>query len=186
MKLRMAENSLFAILLRSPWWISLVLAAIVALVARLALPADLFWFGAFGGLPFVVIAVMAARRQWRAPSAAQLARTAAQAQTLAWRDFAAALEAGWRRQGFDVTRREGGADFVLRKGDTNTLVSARRWKAASLGLEPLRELQAALDAAELRHGAIVALGDITPQAARYAADHGIRVLGVAELAGLLG
>ena len=76
MKLRMAENSLFAILLRSPWWISLGLAAIVALVARLALPADLFWFGAFGGLPFVVIAVMAARRQWRAPSAAQLARTA--------------------------------------------------------------------------------------------------------------
>jgi restriction system protein len=74
-KFRMAEKSLFAILLRSPWWISLVLAGVIALVSKLALPAEMFWFGAMGGFPFLVIAVMAARRQMQQPSAARVQQT---------------------------------------------------------------------------------------------------------------
>ena len=74
MKFRMAEKSLFAILLRSSWWISLALAVAFAAVSRLLLPPDLFWFGAMGGFPFLVIAVLAARRQLREPRAAQIGR----------------------------------------------------------------------------------------------------------------
>ncbi|MBN8509743.1 MAG: restriction endonuclease, partial [Burkholderiales bacterium] len=69
MKLRMAENSLFAILLRSPWWVSLAIAAALALLARLLLPERFVAVGAFGaGFPFVVIAAIAAWRRLRAPS----------------------------------------------------------------------------------------------------------------------
>ena len=39
MKLKMSENSLFAILLRSPWWISMVLVAVFALASGALLPA---------------------------------------------------------------------------------------------------------------------------------------------------
>jgi restriction system protein len=53
MKLRMNDNSLFAILLRSPWWASALLAVGVFGVARLLVPP---FYAAFVPLPFVVIA----------------------------------------------------------------------------------------------------------------------------------
>ncbi len=78
-----------------------------------------------------------------------------------------------------------GADLALRKAGATTLVHARRWKAASLGVEPLRELKAAIDQAEARDGLVVALGDLTPQAVRFASANGIRVIALPELAQLL-
>lgn len=39
MKLKMAEKSLFAILLRSPWWVSFSLVAVFALASKALLPA---------------------------------------------------------------------------------------------------------------------------------------------------
>lgn len=189
MKFRMAEKSLFAILLRSPWWISLALAGVVALVSKLALPADLVVFGAMGGFPFLVIAVMALRRQWRTPSAARVQQVLETVVALSWREFSAALEEGWTREGYAVSRREGrnstGADFALVKAGQTTLVSGKRWKAASLGVEPLRELQAAIAQAEARGGIFVALGDVTPQASVFAKAQGIQVLQAPELAQLL-
>ncbi len=38
MQFKMKENSLFAVLLRSPWWISFLVAAAIGLVATLAMP----------------------------------------------------------------------------------------------------------------------------------------------------
>jgi restriction system protein len=38
MKLKMSEKSLFAILLRSPWWWSFLIAAVLMLLARVFLP----------------------------------------------------------------------------------------------------------------------------------------------------
>ncbi len=189
MKFRMSDQSLFAILLRSPWWISLVLSMVPALIARLALSPELFWFGAMGGFPFLVIAVLAARRQLREPSAARVQQTLAAAASMPWPAFSAALEDGWLQDGFTVTRRtgrdSGGADFAIHKAGLTTLVSGKRWKAASLGVEPLRELKAAVDQAEAHDGVFVALGDVTPQAAKFAKDHRIRVLQAPELVKLL-
>ena len=156
MKFRMAERSLFAILLRSPWWISLALAGVIALIARLALPAEMFWFGAMGGFPFLVIAVMAARRQMKEPSAgARAADAGGRRSHVLARLFGRAgrrlAQAGLHRDPARRARR-GGADFAIHKAGVTTLVSGKRWKAASLGVEPLRELKAAIDKAEARDG----------------------------------
>ena len=70
----MAPNSLFAILLRSPWWASLALAAALALLARALLPERFAAAGMLGSFPFVIIAAVAAAKQWRAPSATQTAQ----------------------------------------------------------------------------------------------------------------
>ena len=69
MKFKMAPNSLFAVLLRKPWWVSLAVAAAFALVALALLPVDLKVVGALGALPFLGISVVALVRQWHAPSA---------------------------------------------------------------------------------------------------------------------
>ena len=92
MKLKMAQNSLFAILLRSPWWASLGVAVGLALLMRLLLPAQYAVAGMLGSFPFVIIAGMAAWRQLRAPSAAQLESTLQRLNAMNSREFADAID----------------------------------------------------------------------------------------------
>ena len=50
----MPPNSLFAVLLRSPWWISFALVGLIALVAFALLPAQYAVVGALGVRPWVM------------------------------------------------------------------------------------------------------------------------------------
>ena len=139
MKFKMAKNSLFAILLRSPWWISLALAVAVGVVSVVLLPADYRVVGAVSGLPFAVISVMALVKQWHVPSAERVAQVQAAVAGLAWPAFSALLEQAFQRDGYTVTRHLGAAaDFVLERQGRRMLVSAKRWKTARIGLEALR------------------------------------------------
>ncbi len=179
----MASNSLFAILLRSAWWISAALAAAVGLVAWALLPADYRAAGALSGFPFAVIAVMAAWQQRHAPSAARVDQTTQALSSMAWPAFADLLEQAFRRDGYTVQRRSGSAaDFELERKGRKMLVCAKRWKSARAGLEPLRELQAARDAAEAPDALWIGLGALTDTARPFAAEHGIAVWQAAELA----
>ena len=104
MKWKMAENSLFAILLRSPWWISLGIGVALALLMRVLLPPEYAAPAMLGSFPFLVIAAMAAWKQLRAPSAAQVEQTLQRLQAMNSRDFIAALEAAFRAEGHEVRR----------------------------------------------------------------------------------
>ena len=72
MKFQMAKNSLFAILLRSPWWLSFAIAAGLFTAAGLWLP-GLYAF--FIALPFGVIACYVGWQQLGTPSAKRVAAT---------------------------------------------------------------------------------------------------------------
>jgi restriction system protein len=186
MKLEMAKDSLFAILLRSPWWMSFGIAAGIAVVARLVLPEKYAIAGALGGTPFIVVGAIAAWRQLRAPSAARVTSTLEAVGAMPWRDFASTLEDAFRRDGYVVTRLPGPqADFEIVKAGRTSLVSCKRWKAASTGVEPLRELHAAREAREAHDGIYVAVGGVTDNARRFAAANRIRVLEGAQLAPML-
>jgi restriction system protein len=186
LKFRMSENSLFAILLRKPWWISLAAACLVALLAAVALPRQYAGYGIVSGLPFLAICVIAAIRQAGTPSAAQAAATIEQARSMSWNAFSAAMEEGLRRDGYDVTRLAiPEADFSISKAGRVSLVSCKRWKAASSGFEPLRDLRRCIEAREAQHGIYVAVGEINEKARRFAAQNGIRLMRGAELATLL-
>ena len=67
----MAQNSLFAILLRSRWWISMACGLVIVLLCMAVLPADIRVVGAMGSLPFFVVGAIAARRQWGQPGSAR-------------------------------------------------------------------------------------------------------------------
>ena len=183
MKLQMARNSLFAVLLRSPWWVSLLVAAVRVLLAAALLPAAYRTVGALSALPFVVIAALAARRQWGQPRAAQVARTAAALGTASWPQFAALLEQAFRRDGYTVQRGDADAfDFVLERKGRTMLVAARRWKSARTGLETLRALQAARDRMQAPDALLIGLGELTDNARPFAAEHRIAIWHAAELA----
>ena len=132
MKLKMAENSLFAILLRKPWWISLAIAAGLSLVLAALLPDEYRVVGALSTFPFVVIAALAAWRQAQLPSASEVARTQESVVAMSWSAFSARLEEAFRHDGFEV--RPGTAapvDFELQR-------QGRRMSVSSVLIEQLR------------------------------------------------
>jgi restriction system protein len=187
MPIKMKENSLFAILLRSRWWISFLVAAAVGLLAVALMPSPYKPLALFSGAPFFVIGCMAAWRQFKAPTPAAVTRTLERATAMSSRDFLQAVEQGLRRRGYTVTPYAGpGADLRAEKDDKVLLLACRRWKAARHGADAVRELEAAMRAASAASGAYLALNELTEQARRQAADSGIDVIRDARLAELLG
>ena len=183
MNFKMPRNSLFAVLLRAPWWVSLAIAAGLSLVLAALLPAEYRVAGALSTFPFLVIGALAAWRQAQRPSAAEVARTQERVAAMAWPAFAALLEEAFRRDGFEV--RPGVAspvDFELARSGRRMLVSARRWKSAQTGVEPLRALQAARRAADTSDALLICMGGLTDTARPYATEHSIQVWQAAELA----
>jgi restriction system protein len=179
----MAPNSLFATLLRSPWWVSIAIAAVMALLALAALPKDYRVGGALSGLPFIVLGVMAARRQWRLPSAARVSQTLEAVSSMSWPVFSKLLEEAFRRDGYAV--RPGpaaAADFELERQGRKMLVCARRWKSARTGVDALRALQAAREAVEAPDALYICLGELTDNARPFAAESRIAIWQAAELA----
>ena len=183
MKFKMAPNSLFAVLLRSPWWISLAIGVVLGGVAMAVLPVAYRAVGAVSGFPFIVIAAMAAWRGRDKPSAALIEHSAKALAAMGWPAFANALEAAFKRDGFTVQRVEGKAyDFDIERAGRRMLVAARRWKSAHSGLEPLRALQAAREASEAPDALLIALGELSEPAAKLAATQRIAVWRAPELA----
>ena len=206
MKLKMAQNSLFAILLRKPWWISIALVVGIALAARALVPQPYVVFGMMGGFPFLVIGIMAAWRQWHAPDPERMAQALQKAGAMSWRDFSDVIEKAFGHQGYAVTRLNadshrkskrsgngngngngpaGAADFSLERGGQTTLLKCKRWKAANLGVEPLRDLAALREAQGADQCIFISLSLPTDKAQRFARENSVQLVCEADLAKML-
>jgi restriction system protein len=180
-KFKMSEKSLFAVLLRSPWWISFVLVAVIALLAGALLPGEYKGVGMLGGFPFFVIGCMALWRQRNLPSPALVEKGLEKLGAMSWRDFSVVLDTAFTRQGYTVSQLSGGADLLLEKKHVRTVVSAKRWKAAAMGVEPLRELVSRRDALEASNSVCISLGQVSAKAQEFAADNRISLITGADL-----
>lgn len=186
MKLKMSQNSIFAVLLRSPWWMSAGVAVVLCVGGFAALPLEFAAMGVFAAVPFAVISIMAAYKQLRAPSGTRVQAVTEAAAAMSWTEFAATVEAGFKRDGCEVERLQSpGADFALTKDGHVAIVSAKRWKAARVGVEPLRELQAAREKRGAREAIYIALGDVSDNAWSYAKSQGVSLMTAPELTKLL-
>jgi restriction system protein len=183
MKLKLHQNSLFAILARSSWWVSALIAAGVFGVTKLFMPLGL---AAFAASPFVFIMFYTGWKQLKAPSPAKVAASIERLSALPREEFTAALEAGWKREGYEVSRAGGAFDLEMRRAGRLAVVVCRRWKAASTGVEPLRELHVAGNKREADDLFYVAAGEVTAQAQTFAAENRVRIVGGAELVRLAG
>jgi len=183
LKFRMAQNSLFAILLRSPWWISAAIALALALFGLAVLSDPFRILAIVSGVPFALIGAVAARRQWHLPSAARVSETRDALARMPWSAFGDLLEQSFRRDGYTVSKSKAGAvDFELNRNGRRMLVCARRWKSARTGLEAVQALQAERDAADQPDGLYIGLGALTDTALPFAKEHGIAVWDAGELA----
>lgn len=182
MKWKIPENSIFAMLLRQGWWVSALAALATFVVVQNFMP---WGYALFSTLPFTVIALMVAWKQVFGPGGARAEKALEKIRDMAWEDFAQALERGYQAEGYTVRRVDGVADFELEKLGYLTLVSARRWKAARTGTEPLRELAAAGEKREARECQYVVAGELTEQARVFARQKGVKLVEGAELARLV-
>jgi restriction system protein len=179
----MAKRSLFSILSRSPWWLSVILAAVVFMAVRQFIP-DYVAFAA--ALPFLVIGAYAGWRQSRAPDPQRVEQMLATLRSMSWQEFAGVMEAAFRSDGYTVAvLSRGAADFELRKGSRVALACCKRWKVAQTGIEPLRELLLAKQAAGAQECIYAAAGELSRNARQFAAQEQIRLLCEAELAQFL-
>lgn len=186
MQWTMNENSLFAVLLRSRWWISIALAVGFSASGAAFLPQPYTIAGLLMGAPFLVIGCIAAWKQLRLPSSKRIERTIVSAQAMSVPDFNRELMDGFRRDGYDVDPAPGkGYDFSVRKDYRRAVVVSRRFKVARTGVEPLRETLAAREGAEAQDALYIALGEVTDQARAFADKHAIRIFGGPELARIL-
>ena len=183
-RLKMSQNSLFAILLRSHWWISLVVALFIVLLARLVVPEAYASYALSFAVPFVVIAAIAAWKQRHVPGEAQVRALVERVSPMGWAEFSALLEDAYRRQGGTVTRVEGGADLLVERSRRLSVVAARRWKAASHGLPALRDLVAERERRGAHEALYVALNPLSDKGLLYAREHGVVVVDAAALASL--
>ena len=183
-RLKMSQNSLFAILLRSHWWISLVVALFIVLLARLVVPEAYASYALSFAVPFVVIAAIAAWKQRHVPGEAQVRALVERVSPMGWAEFSALLEDAYRRQGGTVTRVEGGADLLVERSRRLSVVAARRWKAASHGLPALRELVAERERRGAHEALYVALNPLSDKGLLYAREYGVVVVDAAALASL--
>jgi restriction system protein len=183
MALKMHENSLFAVLLRSPWWVSALVAGGIFFLVRI-------WFAvgyaAAAALPFGVITAYLLWKQLRQPSAEQVAKKLEKIAAMPAEEFARALEAGFRKEGWSVERLKGPhADLQLTQGWRVALVASKRWKAAHSGIEALKELEALRAEKKAEQCVWVTAGDLSDAAKKFAVEKNFRVVGGAELAKLL-
>jgi restriction system protein len=85
-----------------------------------------------------------------------------------------------------VKRVAGAADFELERAGRLSLVAAKRWKASSTGVEPLKELVAAGEAREAVECMYVLAGELTQNALGFAKKARIKWVRGAELVKLVG
>ncbi len=179
----MARKTLFSVLSRAPWWISVATAAALFATLRMFVP-DIA--AAAAALPFLVIACYAGWRQLRAPSATNITATLGKVRGMPWENFSAIICEAFRRDGYAVTEIfKEAVDLKLDKNGRITLVSCKRWKVAQTGVGPLRELFEAKEAQDAADCIYIAAGDFTANARAFAAEKSIRLLHDAPLAELV-
>ena len=186
MKFEIPPQSLFAVLMRSPWWVSAGISAAIILASATLLPPLYQPAGYFGAAPWLFIAGIAVWKQLRRPGATRIEATLAAIQEMNWTAFSKLMEDAFRRDGAEVTvLKDSTADFELVRNGRRSLVCCRRWKAAHTGIEPLRQLRTARREAEAAECIFVHAGELSDAARRYADENGILLLAGADLVALL-
>ncbi len=179
----MSENSLFAILLRSPWWYSAAAGVLVSALAMALARGQYQILGVSLSLPFFGIAAYAAFKQSQRPSVKQIAEGAAQARKMTAAEVAEKIAANYTRERFESAAFSGAeAELELTRGYRKILVSSKRFKAANTGVEPLKKLVAAGERAEATGYLYVTLGEISSNSIEFARENNIEFIRANDLA----
>ncbi len=183
MAIRMPENSLFAILLRSSWWYSALAGAVLLVLSAAIARGQFLVVGIALSLPFFGIAAYTAYKQLQRPNAKRVAEVAKQARKMSATKIAEEIAANYLPVRFESAPFSGNAaDMQLTRGYRKLLLCSKRFKAANTGIESLKQLVAAGEKVEATGYLYVTLGEVSDNARVYAQQQDIELIQAAELA----
>lgn len=185
MAFRLAENSLFAILLRSPWWYSACAGLFFITLSGIIAGGKFLPLGVFIALPFLGIAGYAAYKQSKLPSQKRVLEVDQQARKMPHTEIAQKIASRYIEQGYDSKPfKSNRTDFELTRSYRKILLSSKRFKAANTGIEPLKQLVAIGEPEEATGYLYVALGEISAAARDYAKQNNIEIIQAHRLAAI--
>ncbi|HEV7803827.1 MAG TPA: restriction endonuclease [Burkholderiales bacterium] len=178
----MAKETLFRILLRQPWWVTLLVALAMFGAAQAIFPP----VAPFMALPFAGLAVYIAFRQWTGKSPVDADERLASLRGMSWEEFSALVADAYGRRGYGVTPAERpGYDFTLTKGGRITLLHCRRWRVNQVGVGPVRDLARAVQREEVSNGICISAGTFSAPAQKLVATEPVTLLFGTELVELV-
>jgi restriction system protein len=179
----MAKQTLFEILSRQPWWITLLVAVAIFWISYAIFPP----IAPFMALPFVLLAGYVAFKQLRSGSPTGAYERLQELREMSWESFSAAINEAYRRRGYAVTpAKASGYDFRLVKDGQTTLLQCRRWKVNQVGEAPVRELARAVEKSDASRGICLTGGDFSAPARKLAQSEPVTLLSGGELVELVG
>ena len=185
MAFKMAKGSLFAILLRSNWWYSVLIGLVVLAAALLITDAKYVVLSISVALPFFAIGGYAAFKQFQQPSQKRVLEVTQQTRKMPAGIIAQKIAANYIKNGYESNAFNGdGADLQLSLGSRKLLLCSKRSKAANTGIAPLKLLVAAGEKTAATGYLYVALGDKSATARDYAEKHHIEFIQASRLAAL--
>lgn len=181
------NEKLSDILLKAPWWVSVVLALVAFIGLRWVAPAIIGDSGnraaigrgvsQFAPWPALILLILAAGSFILSRRKRELVDSQTGLESLrnvSWKHFEWMVGEAYRRMGYAVddslgSGADGGIDLTLRKTGETTIVQCKQWKVISVGAPVVRELYGLL----AHHGAaraiIVTSGRFTKEAQAFAA-----------------
>jgi restriction system protein len=188
------KESFGELLLKSPWWVSVVLGLFAFAGLRWGLRA---WWGdnkvfqpfetvAANFAPFValIFGMMAGLSFWLGKRRERLVDQQTSLESLravSWKDFEFLVAEAYRRQGYEVDfslgkGADGGVDLVLHKAGHTSLVQCKQWKVFSVGVPVVREMFGIMTAEQADEVIIVTSGKFTTEAENFARGKSIQLL----------
>lgn len=100
---------------------------------------------------------------------------------MSWRQFEQLAGEAFRRQGYAIEETglggaDGGIDLILRRNGQTTLVQRKRWQDRQVGVKVVREMYGVLIDQQADSVKIIALGDYTADARRFAQGKPIELI----------
>lgn len=201
--MRRSRESFGELLLKLPWWVSVILGLVAFSSMRWGLPA---WAGqdntgqllAKGIVPLAPLAlvlfwIFAVGSFWFARSRRNLVDRQTSLESLRqtpWKQFEFLVAEAYRRQGYAVEYSlgrgaDGGVDLILRRDGRMALVQCKQWKTYSVGAPVIREMFGLLTAEHADEVIIITSGDFTREARNFSEGKPIQLLDGRQLLALI-
>jgi restriction system protein len=192
------STSFFNLLTEAPWWVSVVVAATTYVCLSHILPSletgnpivDMIfksfpYAGPFFAVIFLLATPFAFFNYRRKRKLLDDQQDIASIKALSWKEFEELVAEAYRRQGFRVIENgfgpDGGVDVKLKKDNQMTLVQCKQWKSKNVGVVVIREMFGVLTAENASKVIIICCGGFTRDAASFAENKPIELIGGAEL-----
>ncbi len=186
-----------------PWWVNIILAAVVFLSFKYWVPSISFQNPFVEGIaialqslaPIVagllcIVAAISAFNAWRKGELLERQTGIGTLRMIRWREFEELVGEAYRRQGYMVTETggggaDGGVDLILKKNGEKLLVQCKHWKNDKVGVKVVRELYGIVAAESASGGIVISSGTFTQEAKDFARGKPIDLLDGSELLNLI-